>query len=184
MSQFDLYLTQNTAESGVEFTERLINLGKGALLSANASGVPTVLAAGSNTYMLVRDDGETTGLKWVPVAAGHTQNTDTGTTQQTFVIYSGSSTGKMELSVTTGDVNKKLTITNAALTADQTITFPNATGTVALTSQIPANPVQWVSAPANKTSNGTAGQAAYDGTYFYLCYSENKWARTALAANW
>lgn len=184
MAQNDLYLAQNAAVEGIEFTERYVNIKKGDLLSANTEGVPTVLVGGSQGYMLVRDNAETTGLKWVAVSAGHTQNTDTGTTQQSFVIHSESITGKIELSVATGVVNKKMTITNAALTDDHTITFPNATGTVALTSQLPSHPLEWVNAPASKTATGTPGQVAYDNNYLCLCFYADKWARTALAANW
>jgi len=65
----------------------------------------------------------------------HTQNTDTGTTGNTFTIDSDSTTGKMVLDVTlnTGQ-NRTMTITNEAMTADRTITLPNETGTVSLTS--------------------------------------------------
>ena len=66
MAQYDLLLTQNVAAAGVEFSEKLINMGKGDLLTAIATTkVPTILTAGSDGYMLVRDDNEAMGLKWV-----------------------------------------------------------------------------------------------------------------------
>ena len=89
MAQYDLHLVQNVHPSGVEFTEVKLNLAKGAILSADASQNLTVLAAGTNGHHLVRDDAETTGLKWVANTAGHTQNTDTGTTALKFIINSG-----------------------------------------------------------------------------------------------
>jgi len=93
MAQYDLLLTQNVAASGYEFSEKYVNLGKGDLLSGIATTkVPTVLAAGTNAYHLVRDDAEATGLKWVAmpdISALHTQNTDTGTTATIFHIQSG-----------------------------------------------------------------------------------------------
>jgi hypothetical protein len=93
MAQYDLLLTQNVASSGYEFSEKYVNLGKGDLLSGIATTkVPTVLAAGTNAYHLVRDDAEATGLKWVAmpdISALHTQNTDTGTTASIFHIQSG-----------------------------------------------------------------------------------------------
>lgn len=55
-----------------------------------------------------------------------------GTLAKTWSVGLGSVLGKIEISVTEGSSDKKLTLTNAALTADRTITFPNATGTVAL----------------------------------------------------
>jgi hypothetical protein len=88
MAQYDILLTQNVAAAGIEFTERYVNLPKGTILSGNASGVPTVLPSGSNGYMLVRDDAEATGLKWVAISAGHTQGTDLGTTSTTFELDS------------------------------------------------------------------------------------------------
>jgi len=87
MAQYDLLLTQNTHVSGVEFTEKYVNIGKGDLLSGIATTkVPTVLTAGTNGYMLVRDDAEPTGLKWIAIAAGHTQGTDAGTTGTVFEL--------------------------------------------------------------------------------------------------
>ena len=63
MAQFDLHLFQNVHATGVEFTERLINIAKGGILSSDVNGVPTVLPAGTNGYQLVRDDATATGLK-------------------------------------------------------------------------------------------------------------------------
>ena len=131
MAQYDLIIPQNTSAGSIEYTERLFNIAKGGLLSADTNHVPTVLAAGTNGYMLVRDDNEVTGLKWVTIAAGHTQNTDTGTTNATFTLDSGSSTGKMILGVVTGAANKSVTIQNQALTDDVVLTLPNVTGTLA-----------------------------------------------------
>lgn len=98
MPQHDLLLTQNVAASGVEFTERYVNIPKGALLTGRdvATGAPLVLAPGTNGHQLVRDDAELTGLKWQAIDAGHTQNTDTGTTSQTFQLQSGSSGVKLK----------------------------------------------------------------------------------------
>jgi len=86
MAQYDLLLTQNVHPTLTEFSEKLVNIPKGALLSADSGKVPTVLAAGSDGYMLIRDDAEATGLKWVPIATGHTQGTDVGTTGTVFEL--------------------------------------------------------------------------------------------------
>jgi hypothetical protein len=62
---------------------------------------------------------------------GHTQNTDTGTTENTFTVDSDSTTGKIIVDVALGAADLSLTLTNEALTStSKTITFPNATGTV------------------------------------------------------
>jgi len=81
-------LTQNVAAAGIEFSEKYANIAKGGILSAAADGNPTVLPAGTNGYQLIRDDAEVTGLKWVAVSGGHTQGTDTGTTQTIFELDS------------------------------------------------------------------------------------------------
>ena len=89
MAQYDLHLYQNVASMGVEFTERIVSFAtKGSLLSVDASGVPTILAPGTNGYQLVRDDTAPTGLKWQVISTGHTQNTDTGTTSDVFHLDS------------------------------------------------------------------------------------------------
>ncbi len=96
MAQFDLLLTQNVAPSGVEFTERYINIAKGGLLTALENGTPVVLPVGANGHMLIADSAEPSGFKWVAVAGGHTQNTDTGTTNQTFQLESGANGPKLK----------------------------------------------------------------------------------------
>lgn len=143
MAQYDLLLTQNVSAAGTEFSEKYVNVAKGGLLSADTNGAPTVLAAGTDGYMLVRDNAEATGLKWIAISAGHTQNTDTGTTGTTFTVDSDSSTGKVQVKAVAGSANKTMILQNAQLTDDRTITFPDASGTVALTSQLPSSPLTY-----------------------------------------
>ena len=78
------------------------------------------------------------GAAWVAAVATHTQNTDTGTTSSTFTVDSDAVLGKIEISVAAGAADKKLTLTHTALTDNRTITFPDAAGIVALTTDIPA----------------------------------------------
>lgn len=164
MAQYDLVLIQNTAAAGVEFSEKYVNIPKGGILSAVDDGTPTVLAAGTNGYMLVRDDAEPTGLKWVVISAGHAQNTDTGTTNNTFIIDSDSTLGKIILDVALGAADVALTLTNAELTENRTITFPDATGVVALTSQLPSNPLTFQGA-IDASSNPNYPAASVGHTY-------------------
>ena len=72
MAQYDLLLTQNVHASGVEFSEKYVNLSKGSILSADVTNVPTVLPPGTDGYKLIRDNAEITGLKWVPDTASVT----------------------------------------------------------------------------------------------------------------
>lgn len=136
MSQYDLLLTQNVASSGIEFSEKYILLGKGGLLSQAVDGTPTVLVAGTTGDQLVRDDEEVTGLKWVPISAGHTQGTDTGTTSTTFTIDSdgynlpitAESASKLGIKVAGGATYADLQAKNA--TFDKvTVSAAPATGT-------------------------------------------------------
>jgi hypothetical protein len=131
MAQYDLLLTQNIATPGVEFSEKYVNISKGGLLSADTSHVPTVLPAGTNGYMLVRDDTEATGLKWVAISAGHTQNTDTGTTNATWTVDSGSVVGKMILDAGNVTANFTTTIKNQVQAGSIILTLPAVTGNLA-----------------------------------------------------
>lgn len=42
--------------------------------------------------------------------------------------------------------------------------------------------INWVTPPATATSSGTAGQVAYDDSYFYVCTATNVWNRTPLSS--
>jgi hypothetical protein len=64
MSQFDLLLTQNTHASGVEYSEKIVNLSKGALLTADTTQTPTALQCPAvNNQYLITDTSVATGLK-------------------------------------------------------------------------------------------------------------------------
>ena len=67
----------------------------------------------------------------------HSQNTDSGTTSQTFSLFSGSVLGRWIFSVVTGAGNYLLTLQNAVLTANRTQTYQNDDGTIALTKNLP-----------------------------------------------
>ena len=97
-------------------TEALVDA-KGDLLVASAADTVTRLAAGTNGYILTANSGATNGIEWAAAPA-------VGTFEQS-ITFEGSSADDNETT---------LTITNP--TADRTITFPDATGTVALTSDI------------------------------------------------
>ena len=48
-----------------------------------------------------------------------------------------------------------------------------------------ANIAQWVTAPATRTSTGTAGQMAYDsGGNLYICYTANNWSKFTGNITW
>jgi len=60
----------------------------------------------------------------------------TSTDNATFTIDNNSVTGKIIISAIAGAADKSLTLRNTALTDDRIITFPDATGTVALTTSL------------------------------------------------
>ena len=47
---------------------------KGHVMIGDGSGVPSMLAVGTNDYVLTADSGEATGAKWAAVAAGGEAN--------------------------------------------------------------------------------------------------------------
>lgn len=116
-----------TLASGSVLGKIILSLTEG---SADKSLTITNAALTDNRTITFPDATGTVAL----TSGNHTQNTDTGTTGNTFTVDSDSVTGKIVVDVALGAANKTLTITNAALTDDRTITFPDATGTVALTS--------------------------------------------------
>ena len=105
-------------------------------LSGGAVEGTAVLSTGeAGGTKFLREDGDGTS-SW-QTAGGHTQNTDTGTTGNTFTIDSDSVTGNIILDVTlNAGENHKMTVTNAVMVDDVTLTLPATTGTVALTSDL------------------------------------------------
>ena len=97
-------------------TEALVDA-KGDLLVASAADTVTRLAAGTNGYILTANSGATNGIEWAAAPA-------VGTFESS-ITFEGSSADDNETT---------LQVTNP--TADRTITFPDASGTVALTSDI------------------------------------------------
>jgi hypothetical protein len=97
-------------------TEALVDA-KGDLLVASAADTVTRVALGTNGYILTADDSQTAGVKWAAAPA-------VGTFESS-VVFEGATANNFETTLTVTDP-----------TADRTITLPDATGTVALTSDI------------------------------------------------
>lgn len=95
----------------------------------------TQVAAGDHTHSGVYEPADANIQD--AVSKRHSQNTDSGTTGNTFTIDSDSTTGKIIIDVALGASDNSLTITNTALTGNRTATFKNADGTVAYTTDIP-----------------------------------------------
>jgi hypothetical protein len=97
-------------------TEALVDA-KGDLLVASAADTVTRLAAGTNGYILTANSGATNGIEWAAAPA-------VGTFESS-ITFEGATANDFETTVQVTDP-----------TADRTITFPDASGTVALTSDI------------------------------------------------
>jgi hypothetical protein len=90
---------------------------KGDLLVGTADNAISRVGVGTNGQVLTADSNETSGLKWAaPAAVGVFESS---------ITFEGA---------TANDFETTLTVTDP--TGDRTITFPDATGTVALTSDI------------------------------------------------
>ena len=105
-----------TVNSHDILTEALVDA-KGDLLVASGADAVTRLAVGTNNYVLTADDSATNGVKWAaPAAVGSFESS---------IVFEGATANDFETTVAVTDP-----------TADRTITFPDATGTVALTSDV------------------------------------------------
>jgi hypothetical protein len=105
-----------TVNSHDILTEALVDQ-KGDLLVASGADAVTRLAVGTDNYVLTADANATNGIAWkAPAAVGVFESS---------IIFEGA---------TANDFETTLTVTDP--TADRTITFPDATGTVALTSDV------------------------------------------------
>ena len=111
---------------------------KGDIYVASSSGVVTKLAVGTNDHVLTADSSQATGIKWAAAPADATKMPLAGGTFTGAVTFDGASPIILE-GATANDYETTITVTDP--TADRTLTLPDATGTVALTSDIPGNSV-------------------------------------------
>ena len=110
---------------------------KGDLIVATSADAVSRLAVGTNNYVLTADSGEGTGLKWAAAPADATKMPLAGGTFTGAVTYQGASPILLTGATTGNGYETTITVTDP--TADRTLTLPNATGTVALTSDIPTS---------------------------------------------
>ena len=112
---------------------------KGDLIVATSADAVARLAVGTNTYVLTADSGEATGVKWAAAPADATKMPLAGGTFTGAVTYQGASPILLTGATTVNGYETTISVTDP--TADRTLTIQNATGTVALTSDIPGNSV-------------------------------------------
>ena len=110
---------------------------KGDLIVATSADAVSRLAVGTNDYVLTAASGEATGVKWASAPADATKMPLAGGTFTGAVTYQGASPILLTGATTGNSYETTITVTDP--TADRTLTIQNATGTVALTSDIPGN---------------------------------------------
>ena len=110
---------------------------KGDLIVATSADAVSRLAVGTNDYVLTAASGEATGVKWASAPADATKMPLAGGTFTGAVTYQGASLILLTGATTGNGYETTITVTDP--TADRTLTLPNATGTVALTSDIPTS---------------------------------------------
>ncbi len=116
MTQYQLLLTQNIHASLTEWAERLVDGTRGGIITFGSGSIPTTLSPGTSGYVLY-SAGNGADLYWGAVD-NHVQNTDTGTTSNSFSIGSGNNDGKFVLSSTSGGGDFKTTLEIVTPTAD------------------------------------------------------------------
>ena len=141
----------NTSPGMVE--RDLVN-SKGDILVASAADTITRLGVGTNAHVLTANSSATNGVEWAAAASDATKMPLAGGTFTGSVTFDATNTFEaantyegaspiLLTGATTGN-GYEITLTVTDPTADRVITIPNATGTMALVSDIPA------------TVNGTA----------------------------
>ena len=179
-------------------TPAALAVGASTFVGRKASGdVSAMSAAEARTILNVVDGANnythptTTGNKHIPTAGATTQ------------ILQWESDGTAKWISVTGDVtlanNGAATIAAGAVSLSKmanvdtgTIFYrktasagsPEVQTLATLKTDLGTMPIEWVTAPETKTSIGTAGQAAYDTNFFYVCTSASVWKRSPIATNW
>jgi hypothetical protein len=112
---------------------------KGDIFVASADNVVARLGVGGDGTVLTANTGATTGVSWTTPEVTLTNSVDLSNKTLTSPVVTGLTINDASIvfeGATANDFETTLTVTDP--TEDRTITFPNATGTIALTSDIPS----------------------------------------------
>jgi len=151
---------------------------KGDILVASADNTPAKLSVGTNGYILTANTSAATGIEWAAAPVGYSPPTlgstqiASGATVTTISSLTLSSPIVSGLAVsdasivfegaTANDFETTLTVTDP--TEDRTITFPNATGTVALAENVAALSGATFTGAVSGTSLTLSGDLTVNGT--------------------
>lgn len=64
----------------------------------------------------------------------------------------------------------------------QTVLLRKLVNNTALIAAAGGGGITWVTPPTSASDPGTAGDVAYDESYFYVCYLSGQWLRTPLSS--
>jgi hypothetical protein len=122
--------------AGAITNEKLANISQGSVKVGGAADAPTDLDASGDGQILV---GDGTDLNSVAVSgdvalANTGKMTITGVESTEFEIAKGTGDNRIKIAANADTTDAALTITSAALSEARTAAFPDASGTVALTS--------------------------------------------------
>jgi len=151
---------------------------KGDILVASADNTPAKLSVGTNGYILTANTSAATGIEWAAAPVGYSPPT-LGSTQigsgATVTTISGLTLSSPIVSglavsdasivfegATANDFETTLTVTDP--TEDRIITFPNATGTVALAENVAALSGATFTGAISGTSLTLSGDLTINGT--------------------
>jgi hypothetical protein len=151
---------------------------KGDLLVASADNTPAKLTVGTNGYILTANTSAANGIEWAAAPVGYSPPT-LGSTQ----IASGATVTTISGLTLSSPTVSSLTISDASIviegatanefettlqftdpTEDRTITFPNATGTVALAANVAALSGATFTGAIEGTSLTLSGDLTVNGT--------------------
>ena len=151
---------------------------KGDLLVGSADNTPAKLTVGTNGYILTANTSATNGIEWAAAPAGYSPPTlgstqiGSGSTVTTIAGLTLSTPTLSGITVSDGSIvfegatanDHETTFAITDPTADRTITFPDATGTVALAANVAALSGATFTGAVSGTSLTLSGDLTVNGT--------------------
>ena len=151
---------------------------KGDLLVGSADNTPAKLTVGTNGYILTANTSAANGIEWAAAPAGYSPPTlgstqiGSGSTVTTIAGLTLSTPTLSGITVSDGSIvfegatanDHETTFAITDPTADRTITFPDATGTVALAANVAALSGATFTGAVSGTSLTLSGDLTVNGT--------------------